>query len=71
MTGRADFLVDLEAALRGSAIEGAERALEMPVPVRRMLGAAGRDGHGADGEGRQRDGAGDQEIAGERLAHGS
>ena len=71
MAGRADFGIDLIAALGGGAVVGAERPVEMPVAMRRMLLGLGRgDGLGGDGgrargEGRKRDGGGN-----DRSAHG-
>ena len=64
MAGRADFLVDLEAALGGGAVVGAERALEVPVLVRRMrrlISAAMATAPAA--EGGERDRARDEDLA--------
>ena len=52
VTGRADFLVDLEAALQGAAVIGAERAFEREVHVlgrQRLVGVDARSA-GADGQ---------------------
>ena len=62
MAGRADFLVDLEAALGGRAIISAERPGEMPVLVLQFGFRLGGNGDGAAGEGGQGDGAGYQEL---------
>jgi hypothetical protein len=69
MTGRADLVIDLIAALGGGAVIGAERPLEVPVAVRRLRlrfrrrngFAVGREGAG--GEGGQGDGAGNDVLA--------
>ena len=63
MAGGADVLVDLEAALGGGAVVGAERALEMPVLVRRMDLLLGGDGNGAGGKDGEGERARNQELA--------
>src|SRR5206468_9139482 len=66
MAGRADFLVDLEAALSRGAVVGTERALEVPVLVLELGLRFGGDGDGAGRESGERNGARD-----EQLAHGA
>ena len=62
MAGGADVLVDLEAALGGGAIVGAERALEVPVLVRRVDFLLGGDGDGAGGQDGKGERARNQEL---------
>ena len=57
MTGRADFLVHLVAALSRRPVVGSEQALEGPVLNRRLGGGAGRLGR-SGGQGQRRDGTG-------------
>jgi hypothetical protein len=63
MAGRADVLVDLEAALGGGAIVGAERPREVPVLVLQRDVGLGGDRHRAEADCGESDRARDDDPA--------
>ena len=66
MAAGADLAIDLVAALEGGAVEGAENALEAPLPLRGMLAASG----GRGGAGQQDDSESGGECGAKQpLAH--